>query len=308
MSGSEASRHGQEQEREIAPAGNEAHEFVAELTQQLAGGRIELPSFPEVALRVQRVLAREEVQDEDLLRAVGAEPAIAMRVLQMANSVALNPMGKPVHELRSAIFRVGHNRVRAASIAFVMQQLRDLEKFRHLRAAMQQLWEHSVTLGALSLVVARRCTPVNPDLALLAGVLHGVGKLYILTRAHDRPRLLADRATFDQIERDWHASIARALLEHWQISPEVIAAVHGHEDLERDMQGPIAVIDVLTAAHLLATLEQQGDADAPADERVRALRLRAVRVWQRLTLSRAACETVLEESAQELAALRQVLS
>ncbi len=65
-------------------------------------------------------------------------------------------------------------------------------------------------------------TKLNPDTALLAGLLHGVGELYILTRANRHPALFADRPVYDTIVRDWHVSVAKALLENWEIAEDIV--------------------------------------------------------------------------------------
>ena len=83
----------------------------------------------------------------------------------------------------------------------------------------------------------RRLTRVNPDTALLAGLLQGIGKLYILTRASGHRALFADEASYQAIEHDWHLSIAAALLENWGIADEIVQAVHESENLERDARG-----------------------------------------------------------------------
>ena len=58
------------------------------------------------------------------MRVVGSEPALAARLMQIANSAALNFTGKPITELRTAIARMGFNMVRSAAIAFAMSQLK----------------------------------------------------------------------------------------------------------------------------------------------------------------------------------------
>jgi len=54
---------------------------------------------------------------------------------------------------------------------------------RGLEKQLGVLWRHSVQVAALSYSVARRLTNVTGDTAMLAGLLQGIGKLYILTRA-----------------------------------------------------------------------------------------------------------------------------
>jgi HD-like signal output (HDOD) protein len=105
-------------------ASTAAFEFVRELSAELSQSTIELPSFPEVAVRVQKALSEENCSSERVVRVIGAEPMLATRVLQMANSAALNPGGKPVAELRTAVTRLGFDALRAATVSFAMAQLR----------------------------------------------------------------------------------------------------------------------------------------------------------------------------------------
>ena len=69
---------------------------------EASAGRIEIPAFPEVAMRIRRVLADDNCDAGKIARVVGAEPALAARLLHMANSAAFNPgRGKVTDRLAS---------------------------------------------------------------------------------------------------------------------------------------------------------------------------------------------------------------
>ena len=158
-------------------------DFTAMLEVEIAGEHIDLPSFPEVALRVRKVLADDDVSIDQVVRVVSAEPSLVVRLLQLSNSAALNPAGRRIVELRAAVTRIGFNMARSATIAFAMSQLRRAEAFRGLEKQFNELWFSSTQMAAVGFVVAKRFTKVNAELALLAGLLNAVGKLYLLTRA-----------------------------------------------------------------------------------------------------------------------------
>ncbi|HTX23260.1 MAG TPA: HDOD domain-containing protein [Steroidobacteraceae bacterium] len=281
------------------PGAQDAFLFVRALATELSSAEVDLPGFPEIAARVRQALADENVSTDKVARIVSAEPVIAARLLRMANSAALNPSGKPIADLRAAILRVGLNVVRSTTIAFAVQQLRRSETLRGLEKPLDLLWQRSVLIASLSYVIARRYACSNPDTALLAGVLHGIGRLYILTRASRHPGLFADVATYQAIERDWHLPIACALLEHWGIADEIVQAVRESEDFAREPRGNVSLSDVLVTATLIAVYRDQPELlDA---------RLNSVRPVARLKLDRAACEALAMESAQELAELQEAL-
>ena len=82
-------------------------------------------------------------------------------------------------------------------------------------------------IAALCHVIARRFSSLNGDTALLTGLMHNVGRIYILTRASKFPSLAADPLTYKSIVRDWHTNVAKALLENWRVADEIVDAVAG---------------------------------------------------------------------------------
>lgn len=276
-----------------------AFEFVQALAQELSGGRIELPSFPDVAIRVQRALADEDVRPDAVVRIIGAEPALAAWVLRMSNSAALNVTGRQITDLRSAVTRLGFNLVRSSAVSFAMSQLTRAPELRGLEKQLHELWNRSTLVAATSNVVAKKFTQVNSDTALLAGLLHGVGRLYLLTRACKFPALFTDTAAYNRIVNDWHANVAKAILENWDLGDEIVDAVHGHEQVDREHDGPADLTDVLLIGDLLASFQQWPES--------LELNLQGVQAVERLRLNRERLERVIEESASEMAAMRQAL-
>jgi len=278
---------------------SEQARLVEALNLELAGEKIDLPSFPDVATRVRRALTNEQVDLEQVVRIVSAEPALAARLMQLANSAALNPSGKRFADLRSAISRIGFNMARSAAIAFAMSQLRRAEAYKSVADALGELWHESAHVAAMSHVVARRFTQINPDTALLAGLLQGVGKLYLLTRAARYPALLADVGSYQRLVAEWHGRLAEAILRNWELSDEIIVALAAAEGVEREHQGTTDLGDVLAVAGALANL-------AP-DPRPAEMLFLGIPAARRMKLDAEACSAVLAESHEAICSLRQAL-
>jgi HD-like signal output (HDOD) protein len=281
------------------PTDMQAFAFVQSLAAELSKGKVELPSFPDIALRVRKVLSDENVSQDMVVRVVGSEPALAARLMQIGNSAALNFSGKPITELRTAISRMGFNMVRSAAIAFAMSQLKKQDALKGLEKPLEELWKRSAAVAAMSHAVARRYSKINPDTALLAGLLHGIGQLYILTRSAQHPGLFANQAAYTAIVRDWHSAIAKALLENWEMAEEVIAAVSGFEDLERSHSGPVDLTDVVTVGNLLAAFKDHPETIE--------LNMHDVAACKRMQIDRASYEQLIDESEHEIDTLRQAL-
>jgi HD-like signal output (HDOD) protein len=277
----------------------EAFAFVQALAAELSTGKVELPSFPDIAMRVRQVLADDNVSPEKVVRVVGSEPALAARLLQLANSAALNFSGKAVTDLRTAVARMGFNMVRSAAIAFALSQLKKVDSLKGLEKPLEVLWRRSASVAAMSHAVARRLAKVNPDTALLAGLLHGIGQLYILTRTAKHPKLFANEAVYHNIVRDWHSSIAKALLENWDMAEEIVEAVGNYEDIGRSHTGPTDLTDVLTVGYLIASYRDHPESIE--------LNMEGVAACSRMQLDRPAYDRLIKESAEEVAAIQAAL-
>jgi len=276
-----------------------AFAFVQTLAGEVSSGKVDLPSFPDIAMRVRKVLGDDNVTNDKVVRVVSSEPALAARLMQVANSAALNFSGKPVTDLRTAIARMGFNMVRSAAIAFAMSQLKKVDALKGLERPLDELWRRSAAVAAMSHVVARRLSKVNPDTALLAGLLHGVGELYILTRARQHPQLFANQPVYGQIVRDWRASVSKAVLENWEMADEIVAAVSEFEDLQRDHRGPPDLTDVLAVAYLLVAYQDHPESIE--------LNMQGVAASKRMHIAQDAYAPLIEESAEEIKAMQNAL-
>jgi HD-like signal output (HDOD) protein len=274
-------------------------EFTRQIAAEIAAPSPELPSFPEVALRVRQALSRSDINLDEVVRIVGAEPSLSVRLLQLSNSVALNPGSRRITTLRAAITRLGFNMARSATVAFAMSQMRRAEAWRGLEARFREVWEMSARLAATSYALARHCGRVDADQALLAGMLSAVGKLFVMTRVSRFPVLFADAALSAEIENVWQARAGRALLVHWELGDEVLAAACEYERA-LTATARVTLSDVLLAArHLTAVAD-------PAEMAGAAFLASAP--FARLGLDGAAVSQVVEDSSAEIASLRAALA
>jgi HD-like signal output (HDOD) protein len=276
-----------------------AFDFVRTLAAELSAGNVDLPSFPEIAVRVRRVLSDPKSSIDQVVRVVGSEPALAARLLRISNSASLNRTGRAVTDLRTAINRIGYNMVRSASISFAMAQIRKSNKLVGLEHHLNDLWQRSTLVAAFAFVLARNCTKVNADEAMLTGMMHGIGKLYVLTRAIDHPELFASETTLTQIIGDWHASIGKAILENWNFSESMAQAVGEQSDFSRTEDGPPDLSDVVAVSILMASHLE----DIPGLN----VALHGLAAAKRLGLDEEKTAAVMRESAAEVAALSQAL-
>jgi HD-like signal output (HDOD) protein len=271
--------------------------FLQELATEVSQGSVNLPCFPDVVLRVRRELENPDTQLAQSVKIVGAEPRLAARLLQTANSAVFNLSGKPVTDLRTAITRLGTRLVQSSAMAFAVQQMRMAPVLKSIGKPLKSVWEESITVASICQVLARR-TQVNPDEAFLTGLLHGIGRLYIMVRAaSDAQRFRSNRSLLELID-SWHPAIGKAVLENWGFGEAIAEAVGSQQDYDHSSKHADHA-DILIVSLMLAAALRPG---AP-----RTLSVGPVKSFHRLGLKAEDCRNVLRHTAQHIGALRLAL-
>ena len=148
--------------------------------------------------------------------------------------------------------------VRSVAVAFAMRQLRRKDAYTdEVRVQLETVWKESLEIAAICFVLAKRFTRVNPDEALLAGVLHVLGRLYIIMRGQDMETL--SEADLREVVGSWHATIAKAILESCGLPASLQSAVQHQEEYSAELEGAVTLTDILIAAKLLASAKQDPD-------------------------------------------------
>jgi HD-like signal output (HDOD) protein len=236
-------------------------QFLSSLAKELSGGRVELPSFPDAAARTQHVLSDENVTSERIARVVGSDAGLAGRILTMANSTLLHRGGAPVTDLKVAVARIGHDNIRAAALAYANAQLRRAPELAHIRSQLETCWQDGVRVAALTHAMAKETRGIRSDEALLAGLLHNIGKIYIIARSPKQGAMQVD----DPVLREWYPGIGTALIENWKLPDDIAKAVGGQLEVDRTHEEePADLQDLLIVAVAVAEQMKSNNADDSA--------------------------------------------
>jgi HD-like signal output (HDOD) protein len=226
--------------------------LVEDLEQSLVEDELHLPSLPEVALKIRQALADENVSVSEIARLIGSDPALAGRILKTANSALFYRGSKPITSVHAAVSRLGHRMVRNVALSFAAQQVFIGYGSQELRTYITTIWQHSVHAAALAHMLARVKTKLNPDDAFLAGLLHEVGKLYVLMRVKEKLDVLRSEEAFQAVLAEWHPRLGRAVIEAWDLPAELAAAVGDHQNCGLEAEDPPTLTAVVAVANYLA--------------------------------------------------------
>lgn len=232
-------------------------EFLNELVDAIKNDRLILPTLPEVALKIRDAANDPEVNSNTLSVVIGQDAALAARIIKVANSPLMRG-AVTVDNLQLAITRMGISFVRNLATGLAMEQMfqatHDMVDKR-----LRRSWEHSLEVASISHVLASNFTKLKPDQATLAGLVHEIGILPILTLAEENPEILEKESVLDKIISRLHGRVGKAIMKAWEFPEELLDIPMGCLDFTRQSKGSAAdYIDVVTVAKL-QSLNEQGN-------------------------------------------------
>jgi HD-like signal output (HDOD) protein len=225
--------------------------ILEDIARDLSSDEVTFPTFLDITFQVRTALKNPDLNIEQLAKLVGAEPLMSAKIIRMANSVAMNPSGREVADVKSGIMRVGMEAVRTVSFAVAMEQLLKSKQMQSFEGLSRRLWEHTSHVAALCRVLARKIAKINGDEAMFAGLVHDIGVFYLMSRAANFPELAADKTELHALLVDWHDNIGHALLSALGQPEAVLVAVQEHEN-PREIHEIKNLSDVLYIANKIA--------------------------------------------------------
>lgn len=239
--------------------------MLEDIAAELSQGGIVFPTYFDAALKIRNLMQHEDASLHDIALAVSAEPLISAKLIKMANSTAFNPRGHEVTHLPGALARLGTRHVQTAALAIANTQLIRARGMAEYSTVAQQLWIHSINTAATAQILAQECSTLNPDVAMLAGLVHDLGAFYMLYRSVHYSELRERPDSLLHLIAEWHEAIGSTLLNSLGLPQEIVAASEEH-DHPRPLPGSLnRMADLIYVANMYAGGYQESSIqDSPA--------------------------------------------
>jgi HD-like signal output (HDOD) protein len=227
------------------------------LLANLVGSVKDLPVLPRTYMALRRKLAEPDASIREVVNIVEQDVAISAKVLQLVNS-AFFGLPREVSSVKTAVGFLGidtlQNLVLSAGVFSIFDQLEKLPGF-----SCEELQAHS----QLTVKIAGQI-PASAHvrgIAVVAGMLHDVGKLVLATRAPEHFRRALKGAETEgrplhAVETELmgvsHAEVGAYLLGIWGLPSPVVEAVAHHHHPARVPQDSLDAVGIVYISNILA--------------------------------------------------------
>ena len=235
-----------------SPKEEGVHFRILEDIARNLSGEINFPTSIDLAIMLRNILKNPEATADEIARVVAVEPLIASKILRLANSHAYNPCGPTITDLNAAIKLLGPQTVRTASLAMTMDQVLKSKNLACFDKFAKLTWEHSILSAAIAQVLARHVPRINPQEAMLAGLVHDIGIYYLFYRASEFSEYLDNETALFELVMDWHESVGESVLAALGVPEEIVNSVRDHDRPRLTDSDPYTMSDIVYIANLLA--------------------------------------------------------
>lgn len=208
-----------------------AQRIQDELLDALERDQLVLPTLPEVALRIREAAENPDIGINELAREISNDTALSARLIKVVNSPLLRSR-QEITDLNMAVNRLGvvytANLATGLAMAQLFQATTDIVDRR-----MREVWARSTEVAGISHVLCRHYTDLKSDQAMLAGLVHLIGVLPILSYAEENSQLLEDAVALDLIIERIHPVIGDRILGAWDFPQPLRHVPSQHIDFHR---------------------------------------------------------------------------
>ncbi len=195
----------------------------------------DLPTIPIVATKVMQMIEMDNITVEDIANVVTTDPAVAARVLKIANS-AFYGCQRQIQTISGAIVVLGFNTLRSLVVAASVKEV-----YKPFGLTEKMLWDHSLGAALASRIIATATRKANPEEAFLAGLLHDIGKTIMNSLDRDKFQVVMQRCYneglfFEEAEESVftfrHDDVGAMVVKKWNFPESLVTAILNHHRLD----------------------------------------------------------------------------
>lgn len=223
--------------------------IATEIKSQIEADELILPTMPELALRARETAEREDVSLEEMVDIIRFDTAISARLIKVANSPLMRAR-TAVTDLPTAMIRLGLNFSCNLITGLAMEQLFQATT-DIVDKALRTVWTTSTAVAGRASVIARHFTHLSPDEVALAGLVHLIGALPILTFIEENLSSFSSAPQLDALIRELHPELGRRILENWGFPHTISLVPVEYCQFDRNYNDHPDCTDVIMIANLL---------------------------------------------------------
>lgn len=194
------------------------------LEQKIRDDSLVLPTLPEIALKVRQYADDPKVSLAQMAEVIAQDPALAARLMKVANSAFLGRAIKST-SLLQAVTRIGLSQIKNVATALALEQL-FISKYPVVQQQLDKLWRENIQVAAIATACLKLYQHAHPgtgfsaDLMTLCGLVHNIGALAVIAEAERHPDVFGHPVFLQNVTEKIAPHVSVKVLQAWDFGIE----------------------------------------------------------------------------------------
>ena len=235
--------------------------IVNNLYHSLMDNSIKLPSLPSVAGRIQQIYNGKYTDVDSMAKVLISYPDVSRKIFNVARCANNDDMNSAA-KVRYSIKHLGILPVYCLIMVYAVGKLFNRLPRHHMQR-ISSFWEHCLNVAAISRILAKKNRSFSPDLAMLAGLIHGIGVLVIDDELLADHHLMLDHLEINHAIQVMRPEISSLLLRRWNFGDDLILVAEECGDWTRNHKASADLCDLVLVSNYYGMLKSDKNHSLP---------------------------------------------
>lgn len=223
-------------------------DFLDHVQSELDANRLVLPTLPDIALKVKNAVSSGDISAKELAEMIATDVALSTQIIRVVNSPVYRGAIE-INNIQAAVSRLGNNTIRSLVTSLVVKQMFSPSS-KLLESLFRKSWEQSMNVSAISRALCAFVPHLNADEAMLAGLIHQIGKLPILMVAENIPEFRDSPTRMEKLLEKAHPAVGKMIMDAWDFPEDLKSVASEYVNFQYDSGSRADYVDVVQVAFL----------------------------------------------------------
>ncbi|MGZ8160101.1 MAG: HDOD domain-containing protein [Methylobacter sp.] len=222
--------------------------FLDHIQAELDANRLVLPTLPDIALKVKNAVNNDDISAKELADMIATDAALSTQIIRVANSPLYRGVSE-INSIQTAVSKLGNNAIRTLVTSLVIKQM-FAPTSKLLESLFRKTWEQSINVSSISRALCTFVPHLNAEEAMLAGLIHQIGKLPILMLAENLPEFRDSPTRMEKLLEKVHPAVGKLIMDAWDFPVNLKPVASEYVNFQYDSGSKADYVDVVQVAFL----------------------------------------------------------
>jgi len=222
---------------------------------------LNIPSLPDVAIKLRNAMHNDDIGIADAVKIIQHDPVFSAKLIGLANCPLYIGV-TPVKSCFEAVNRIGLNATRNLIISLSINRIFKTSS-PLIKKYLDELWKESLSISIISFVLASITKQVNPEEALLAGLICNIGAIPFLSFAANFPKDYYTDSDINLALTYVKGPVGYKILNDWGFVDEYLKIPLYSEDWYQNNSEKLNLTDIVVLSRLHSKIGQKNISELP---------------------------------------------